>query len=130
MIGAIAAVAEERIRQAMERGEFEDLPGRGMPLDVDDAAHVPPELRMAWRLLKNGGYLEEEASRDPDRCASLDGLMGSNGAERATLRQMLKLQVVEARCRDAGRPLRLEAAEGYHGRVVERVSVRCIEEKP
>lgn len=53
-------LAEERIEQARARGELDDLPGRGRPLRLDDDAMVPAELRPAYRLLKNAGYLPEE----------------------------------------------------------------------
>jgi len=53
-------LAEQRIEEAMARGEFDDLPGAGKPLPEDDLAGVPPELRLACRILKNAGYLPEE----------------------------------------------------------------------
>jgi hypothetical protein len=54
-------IAEEKIREAAQRGEFDHLPGAGKPLpDEDDLALVPPELRMAYRVLKNAGYVPEE----------------------------------------------------------------------
>lgn len=124
MIGAIAAVAEERIRQAMEQGAFENLPGQGKPMDADDAAHVPPELRMAWRLLKNGGYLDDARAADPAAVGNLEGMLGGNQAERLTLRRMLKLQVIEARCRSQGKALRLDGEDSYQERIVERIAVR------
>ncbi|MED1467330.1 DnaJ family domain-containing protein [Bacillus salipaludis] len=54
-------VSEERIKKAYEDGEFENLPGMGKPLPLDDLAGVPEELRMAYKLLKNAGYTEEES---------------------------------------------------------------------
>jgi hypothetical protein len=53
-------IAEARIREAVERGEFDQLPGAGEPLDLDDDSLVPEELRTAYRLLKNSGYLPPE----------------------------------------------------------------------
>ncbi len=53
-------IAEERIQEAMARGEFDHLPGAGKPLPEDDLPGVPPELRMAYRILKNAGYVPEE----------------------------------------------------------------------
>ncbi|MGZ8218676.1 DnaJ family domain-containing protein [Methylomagnum sp.] len=54
-------IAEEKIREAAARGDFDHLPGAGKPLpDEDDLALVPPELRMAYRVMKNAGYLPEE----------------------------------------------------------------------
>ncbi|BCX87830.1 hypothetical protein MIN45_P0197 [Methylomarinovum tepidoasis] len=53
-------LAEERIQEAMAQGAFDDLPGAGRPLPAEDLPGVPPELRMAYRILKNAGYVPEE----------------------------------------------------------------------
>ena len=53
-------LAEARIAEAVARGDFEDLPGAGRPLELDDDALVPEELRVAYRILKNAGYVPEE----------------------------------------------------------------------
>jgi DnaJ-like protein len=50
---ALEWLAEKRIEDAVARGEFDDLPGAGRPLELDDDALVPEELRMAHRILKN-----------------------------------------------------------------------------
>ena len=53
-------IAEQRIAEAVAKGELDGLPGEGRPLDLDDDAHVPQDLRLAWRILKNAGYLPPE----------------------------------------------------------------------
>lgn len=53
-------LAEQRIRQAQDNGEFDNLPGAGAPLALDDDALVPEELRAAYRLLRNAGFLPPE----------------------------------------------------------------------
>lgn len=53
-------LVEQRIRNAMAAGVFDDLPGRGRPLALDDDALVPEDMRIAYRVLKNAGYLPEE----------------------------------------------------------------------
>jgi hypothetical protein len=55
-------LSEERIKQAQENGEFDNLPGLGKPLPNDDLAGIPEELRMAYRLMRNAGYSPEEAN--------------------------------------------------------------------
>ena len=50
-------LAERRIDEARARGEFDNLPGSGAPLELDDDALVPEELRVAHRILKNAGLL-------------------------------------------------------------------------
>lgn len=54
------ALAERRIREAQDNGEFDHLPGAGAPLAFDDDALVPQELRAAYRVLKNSGFLPPE----------------------------------------------------------------------
>jgi len=56
------AIIESRIREAQERGEFDDLPGSGAPLALDDDPLVPEDLRAAYRLLKNAGFIPPEVS--------------------------------------------------------------------
>lgn len=54
------SISEERIRKAIENGEFDHLPGYGKPLKLDDLSAIPKELRMAYTVLKNAGYSPEE----------------------------------------------------------------------
>src|SRR5262249_41552400 len=54
------SLVEQRIREAQEKGEFDDLPGAGAPLELEDDALVPEELRVAYRLLKNAGFVPPE----------------------------------------------------------------------
>lgn len=53
-------MSEERIRKAIENGDFDHLPGYGKPLKLDDLSAIPEELRMAYTVLKNAGYSPEE----------------------------------------------------------------------
>jgi hypothetical protein len=57
---SLDAIAERRIREAQERGELDDLPGAGAPLALDDDALIPEDLRAAYRVLKNSGFLPPE----------------------------------------------------------------------
>ena len=53
----IDQLVEARISDAQARGEFDNLPGAGQALELEDEALVPAELRSGYRLLKNAGYL-------------------------------------------------------------------------
>jgi hypothetical protein len=53
-------LAEQRIREAQDNGEFDNLPGAGAPLALDDDALVPEELRAAYHLLRNSGFVPPE----------------------------------------------------------------------
>jgi len=56
----IDRLAEEQISAAMRRGEFDDLPGKGKPLVLEDDSAIPDGLRVAYRILKNAGCLPPE----------------------------------------------------------------------
>ena len=53
-------LVEKRIQAAMAEGAFDDLPGSGERLEFEDDALVPEDLRLAYRILKNSGYVPEE----------------------------------------------------------------------
>jgi hypothetical protein len=53
-------LAEQRITDAMLRGEFDHLPGAGRPLEFEDDLFVNPEQRMVNRILKNAGFAPRE----------------------------------------------------------------------
>jgi len=65
-ISGFDAMVERHVREAQANGTFDNLPGAGAPLRLDDDAMVPEELRAAYRILKNSGYVppEVEALRD------------------------------------------------------------------
>lgn len=47
---------EEIIRQAMQDGKFDDLPGKGKPLHLDQNVHEDPEWRATFHILKTSGF--------------------------------------------------------------------------
>ncbi len=53
---------EEKIQEAMKNGEFDNLPGMGQPIVLDDDSFVPKEHKMAHRVLKNAGMVPKEVT--------------------------------------------------------------------
>ncbi|GBU13005.1 hypothetical protein AwEntero_16060 [Enterobacterales bacterium] len=53
-------LAEQKIAEAIKNGDLNNLPGAGKPLQLDDDNAVPDKLRLAYRILKNAGYLPPE----------------------------------------------------------------------
>ncbi len=108
---ALELLAEQRIVEALARGEFDDLPGAGRPLELDDDPLVPEELRVAWRILKNAGFMppEVEARRD---IAALERVVlaqvGGDADARAKAVKKLAL-------------LRTHVERGYFERIVRRL---------
>lgn len=69
-------LAEQRIQEAMRDGQFNNLPGHGKPLELEDLSGVPEELRMSFKILKNAGLLPEELALRAE-CASLESLLAA-----------------------------------------------------
>jgi hypothetical protein len=62
MMNIFEWIAEQRIEEAMKRGEFDNLPGKGKPLNLDEDMTVPEHMRMANRIMKNAGVAPPEVS--------------------------------------------------------------------
>lgn len=60
MFPGFEQLIEARIKKAQDKGVFEDLPGSGKPLDLEDDRHIPEDLRMAHKILKNAGCTPPE----------------------------------------------------------------------
>jgi hypothetical protein len=51
---------EEKLKEAMARGEFDNLPGTGKPLDLEAYFNTPADLRMAFAILKSNEFVPVE----------------------------------------------------------------------
>lgn len=115
-------IAEQKIADAIGRGELSDLPGQGKPLDLDDDALVPADLRMAWRILRNAGFVppEVEALREIGELERFIETQ-SDGEVRSTAGR--KLQLLRERLeRSASRGGGLRAGRPYVERVLRRLA--------
>jgi DnaJ family protein C protein 28 len=52
----LESLTEKRLREAIENGEFDDLPGKGQPVDLKENPFEDPDLRVVHRLLRNAGF--------------------------------------------------------------------------
>jgi len=53
-------LVEEMIKQAQERGEFDNLPGKGQPIDLTEYFEMLEDVRVAQSVLKNAGMTSRE----------------------------------------------------------------------
>lgn len=58
----LAKIAEQKIREAMERGEFDNLPFHGVRIVPEDLSGVPEALRMGYKVMKNAGVCPKKCS--------------------------------------------------------------------
>ncbi|POT96356.1 MULTISPECIES: DUF1992 domain-containing protein [Enterobacteriaceae] len=94
--------AERHIRDAQQQGEFDNLPGSGEPLRLDDDAHVPPELRAGYRLLKNAGCLPPELAQRKEALALADLLKTVQQDHPDYQELSRRLSLLELQLRQAG----------------------------
>ncbi len=115
-------IAEERIRSAMERGEFDDLPGRGKPLRLEDDRNVPEDLRMAFRVLRNAGCLPPEMELRKE-IHSLGELLRAvdDEQERRELTRQLDLRLLKFNMMRRT-PFHLDSYPGYRDRILDRLA--------
>jgi hypothetical protein len=100
-------IAENRIKEAMEQGEFDDIKGRGKPLVFEDNTFIPPELQS-----------EKEIKAATDLLESLED-------EQERYRQVQKVNFMVTKVNmSRKRPINLERNQIYYRKVVERTTVR------
>lgn len=120
----IDQIAEARIDEAVERGELTGLAGEGEPLRLDDDSLVPAELRMAYRILKNAGFVppevqtRREIQQVEDLIARLDPA-DHEGRSRARKRLTLLMTALERH--RGGRQSPLWTKPGYQNRVLKKL---------
>ena len=100
----LAKIAEQKIREAIERGEFDDPAYHGKPLKLDDLSGLPAPLRMGYKILQNAGVLPPEMQLKRDIVALQDLINAClDEAERQTIQRarhekMLRYDLMIERC--------------------------------
>ncbi len=116
-------IAERRIKQAMEEGAFENLEGKGKPLVFEDDSMIPPDLRMAYKILKNAGFVPPAINNEKEIQHALD-LLEDLDDERERYTQVTKLNLMITKGNMMRqRPIYLEADQVYYRKIVEKVKL-------
>jgi len=104
---SLELIAEAKIAEAARAGAFDNLPGSGRPLDLDDDRLVPEESRLAYRILRNAGFVPAEIETRREG-ASLRRLLATATDDNEKSRAAACLAVIE------------KALEAAHGRSLLR----------
>jgi hypothetical protein len=114
-------LAENRIREGIEAGEFDNLAGKGQPLNLEDDSHIPPELRMAYKILKNADCLPPELVLRQE-VVQLQDLVAAMPDEAEKLKQMRRLNFLMMKL-SMMRPVSAQLLEHdlYTPKVLERL---------
>ena len=125
----LSFIAEQKIAQAMQERDLNSPKWKGRPLPLEDDRFVPDDLKMAYKILKNSGFLPPEIEERKE-IKRLEDLIATSKDELERLRQMKKLNVLLMKI-DAQRPspVNIASQDDYYRKVVERITLNA-KDKP
>jgi hypothetical protein len=120
---SLAFIAEQRIAEAMRERDLNSPKWKNKPLPLEDDRFVPDDLKMAYKILKNSGYLPPEIEERKE-VKKLEDLIARTEDEHERLRQMKKLNVLLMKV-DARRPFssNISSQHEYYQKVVEKITL-------
>ena len=115
-------LVEEKINIAVRQGDFDNLPGEGQPLVMEDTSAIPAELRAGYRILKNAGFLPPELQLR-NEIRQLEDLLNrvEMEGEQTSIRRRLCLLRARLAARGHESSLLLGESE-YRTRVIEKIA--------
>jgi hypothetical protein len=114
-------IAEKKIREAMDNGEFDDLPGKGKPLQLEDDRHIAQDIRLAHKILKNANCLPPELELRKE-ILTMEELLDGVRDTKEKYRQIKKLNYLIMKLNMARRgSLDLEKHQVYYERLVDKM---------
>ena len=129
VFAALGRLAEERIRDAIQRGEFDNLPGSGKPLNLEDDRHIPDDLRLAYKILKNADCLPPELELKKE-IRKAEELLSSVADEGEKYRQLQKVNFLIMKLNEMRKgSVQWEEKQIYYAKIVDKVGVRKVPEK-
>lgn len=120
----IDELAEQHILSALEKGELSGLPGEGKPLVLEDDSQVPAELRTAYRLLKNSGFLPPELESRREALALVDLLQQLDPVDHQAAEYHKQLRLLELKLRQAGLSTEFLYEKRYGERAARRLNTK------
>ncbi len=118
---AFEKIAEKKIREAMDNGEFDDLPGKGKPLQLEDDRHIAQDIRLAHKILKNANCLPPELELR-NEILTMEELLDGVRDTKEKYRQIKKLNYLIMKLNMARRgSLDLEKHQVYYERLVDKM---------
>jgi hypothetical protein len=121
MFPGFEKLIESRIKKAQDEGAFENLPGSGQPLPIEDDRHIPEDLRMVHKVLKNADCLPPEVQLRKEIRTTEDLLAGMTDTVKKyrTIKRLNFLIMKLNALKDANPAY--DIPQRYYGEVVERL---------
>ena len=107
-VSLLQRMAEQRILEAQRNGEFDNLRGKGKPLELEDLSWVPQDLRIGYKVLKNAHVLPPEAEllKDVHTLEDLLKHVEDDGERKALAKsiqwKIIRLDMLKRRSSSAG----------------------------
>ena len=119
---AFQKIIEKRIKDAQKRGEFDDLPGTGEPLKLEDDSQIPEELRLAYKILKNADCLPPELELKKE-IRQMEDMLENIPDEKEKYRQIKKInyKIMQLNIMGKKSPL-LGETEIYYPNLVDKMT--------
>ena len=123
MIPGFERIVEERIKKAQYKGDFNNLCGTGKPLKLTADQHIPEDLRLAYKMLKNADFLppEIEMKKQIERTEQLLSHM-QDAHERYRAIKKLNFLIMKLNA-TRNQHARFEMPQKYEGLIAERMSL-------
>lgn len=120
-MNGLEEIIEIRIKEAQKRGEFDNLPGQGEPLQIEDDSRIPEDLRLAHKILKNANCLPPEIELKKE-IRQMEDMLEHIPDEKEKYRQVkrinykiMKLNMIRKK------PLILEESQMYYDKLAEKM---------
>ena len=121
MFPGFEKLIESRIKKAQDQGAFENLPGIGKPLHLEDDQHIPEDLRMAHKVLKNADCLPPEVQLRKEIRTTEDLLAGmTDTVQKYRTIKKLNFLIMKLNALKDANPAH-DIPQRYYGEVVERL---------
>jgi hypothetical protein len=121
MFPGFEKLIESRIKKAQVEGAFENLPGSGHPLHLEDDRHIPEDLRMAHKVLKNADCLPPEVQLRKEIRTTEDLLAGmTDTVQKYRTIKKLNFLILKLNALKDTNPA-YDIPQRYYGELVERL---------
>lgn len=124
MLFGYQKIIEKRIKEAQEKGEFDDLPGKGGPLALEDDSRIPEDLRLSYKVLKNANCLPPEVELRKEIRHLTDMLEGiPDEKEKYQQIKKINLLITKLNMMGHGSPL-FDEDQVYYSKIVKKLNMK------
>ncbi|MBW2609848.1 MAG: DUF1992 domain-containing protein [Deltaproteobacteria bacterium] len=114
-------IIEQKIKEAADKGEFDNLPGQGEPLKQDDYFSIPEDLRLSYKILKNADCLPPELELKKE-IRQMEDMLENIPDEKEKYRQIKRInyKIMKLNMMGHSSPL-LEETQIYYKKMLDKL---------